>query len=355
MSAGVPETLARILGDALGPLAARLQADGAEAILEEAGLRLPAGALATGAVPQGLQAAAAACAALPDAVAALVAAIAADDATAILQAATQVGQRIVQAGTAFAQVGSGIDATVQATAGLTPAQKARLGAAARALPERLLGLALIDWVSARAPTVKSTLELAGLFDDTPVPGDPADPSLPPHRERRVRFDRIAPLLSDPGRHLRDLYGFGRPDFDGLELLGRLKRMLDRPDGETLLIAAPGQPAALEAFVFRLAVEPGAMPGLRLRVRIPAEKDVDVAQPLGGPWSATASARARFAGGLEMVIDPETGVHVAPPAADAAVDLAFGLAARNPDGAPMVLLGGASGSRLELGEIRRGCR
>ena len=90
-------------------------------------------------MPQGLQAAAAACAALPDAVAALVAAIAADDAAAILQAATQVGQRIVQAGTAFAQLGAGIDATVQATAGLTPAQKARLGAAARRCPSGCSG------------------------------------------------------------------------------------------------------------------------------------------------------------------------------------------------------------------------
>ena len=98
MSAGVLEAFARILGDALAPLADRLQAEGAEEVLEELGLRLPTGTLGGGSVPQGLQAAAAACAALPEAVAALVAAITGGNEAAILQAASQLGQRIVQAG-----------------------------------------------------------------------------------------------------------------------------------------------------------------------------------------------------------------------------------------------------------------
>ena len=63
------EAVARILGDALSPLATRLQGDETAETLEQLGLRLP---LSTGGVTQGLQASATACSQLPAAVAALI-------------------------------------------------------------------------------------------------------------------------------------------------------------------------------------------------------------------------------------------------------------------------------------------
>ncbi len=341
------ETLARVVGDALSPLAERLEGDQAEEVLEQLGLRLPAGALGSGALPQALQASAAACAQLPDAVVALIDAIGGGDDNALIAAAAALGQRIVQAGVAFGQLGTAIDGVVQGTAGLTAAQKARLGAVAAALPERLLHLALITWIEDRHPALKGGLSLAGLFDDTPIPADPADASLSPHRLQQVRFDRIGSLVSDPSQHLSDIYGFGRPDFDGLELFRRLKQLVDQPDAEAILIEAPGQPAALEAFIFRVAVEPGAVPGLRLRVRVSAERDFDLSVPITGPWSTTANSSARFDSGVELALHPQTGVRIEPPAAAAAITVAFGFVAENSDGTPMILIGQPGGSRLEL--------
>jgi hypothetical protein len=345
--AGVLEALARIVGDALAPLAERLQGPQAEQVLDQLGLRLPGGTLGGGAIPQRLQASAQACTQLPPAVTELVDAVTAGDEEAIIGAALQVALRIGAAGDALAQLGSAIDAAVQGAAGLTPAQKARLGAEAAKLPERLLHLTLISYVEKRQPAVKSGFDLAGLFDDVPVPGDPVDASLPPHRLQRIRFDRLTPLLSDPAQHLSDLYGFGAAGFDGLELFRRLKMLLDAPDFEPILIEAPGQPAVLEAFMFRLAVEPGPIPGLRLRVRVPAQKNVEVSVPLGGPWSATASSTARFEGGIELLLHPTNGVRIEPPTANASIDAAFGLKAENADGTQMILIGKAGGSRLEL--------
>ena len=88
---GPLETLARILGDALSPLEARLQGDQVEDTLAQLGLRLPPGALASGALPAALEAAATACANLPASVAALVAAIGGSD-TAMIAAAAEIGR-----------------------------------------------------------------------------------------------------------------------------------------------------------------------------------------------------------------------------------------------------------------------
>jgi hypothetical protein len=346
-NAGPLEALIRIVGEALGPLERRLQGDGLETVLDELGLRLPAGALSAGNVGQALQASAGACAQLPDVVAQLVSAIDAGDDGAMLSAAASVGQRIVQAVTAFTQLSTALDQAIQGAGGLTPAQIERLGDAARAIPERLVHLAMISYLDERAPAVKSGLALAGLIDDTPVPADPADPTTPPHTLARVRFDRIATLVSDPAGLLEDLYHFGLPSFDGAELFARVKDLVDFPDHEAVVITAPGMPPALDAYVFRLAPTTDTVPGLRIRLRQAAEKDLDLHLPLAGVWSADASAQARFEGGLELELHPDGQVHIAPPVANASVSFAFGVSAAHADGSPIILLGQVGGSRLEL--------
>ena len=55
---GLTETLARLLGDALSPLAQRLQGNGVEEVIEQLGLRLPSGSLSSGNVTAALQASA---------------------------------------------------------------------------------------------------------------------------------------------------------------------------------------------------------------------------------------------------------------------------------------------------------
>ncbi len=346
-NAGPLETLARLVGEALAPLEHRLQGDGLETVLDELGLRLPAGALTAGDVGQALQACAGTCAQLPDAVAGLVSAIDAGDDGAMLSAAATLGERIVQAVAAFAHLAAALDQTIQGAGGLTPAQTARLREAAQAVPERLLHLALISYLSDTMPSVKNALALVGLIDDTPVPADPADPTAPPRRLSRVRFDRIGPLVSGPADMLRDLYGFGRADFDGAELFARVKDMVDFPDHEAVVITAPGMPPALDAYVVRLALTGDAVPGLRVRLRQAAEKDLDLTIPLSGPWSAEASAQARFEGGLELVLHPDGQVHIEPPLAAASLTFAVGVRAAHADGTPMILIGQAGGSRLEL--------
>jgi hypothetical protein len=343
---GVLEALVAIVGEALAPFAERLQGDKAKDTLEQLGLRLPDSMFGAG-VADKIAEAATACSQLPEAVAELVAAVDAGDTGPIVEKAIALGTLIVRAGTAFAEFGTTLDASIQGSGGLSAAQKARLGAIAQKLPERFLHLALISYVEERQPRVKGALEIAGLFDGVEQPVDPADPSAPPFKEIQVRFDRLGTLLSNPAQHLKDVYGFGTAGFDGIDLFKRIKAMVDQPDSIAMLIDMPGQPAALEAYLFRLAVVPGAIPSLSTRLRIPAEKDFEVAVPLAGPWSATVNSKAKFQGGIELLLHPETGLSIAPPSAAASLDIAFGLKAENPEGGPMVLIGRANGNRLEL--------
>ncbi|MBF6222799.1 hypothetical protein IU479_32455 [Nocardia abscessus] len=346
-NAGPIETFVRALGAALSPLAQRLAGDGAEQVLEEIGLRLPNGTLAGGAVAGALQSAAGACGQLPQAVAALTDAIEADDDTAMIIAAAGLARLNAQVGVAFGRLGSALDGAVQSAAGLTPAQRVRLSAIARAAPERLIHRALVSYVADRLPGIKGVLEISGVLDDSAVPGDPADPSIPPHHFARLRADRLGTLLRSPAEHLEQLYGFGRADFDGLELFRRLQAVLDRPDATPILLTAPGMPAALEAFLFRVAVEPGPLPGLRIRLRTTAAKDIDVEEPVAGPWSSTMRSTSRFESGIELVLHPENGMRLESPAAAASLTLAAGTEAGGADGKPMILIGQAKGSRLEV--------
>jgi hypothetical protein len=349
---GVLEALASLLGQALGPFAERLEGDQAQATLEQLGLRLPDSIFGAG-VSDKIAAAATACSQLPQGVADLVTAVEAGDTGPIIEKAVALGVLVVRAGAAFGELGTTLDGAIQAHGGLTAQQKARLGAIAQKLPERFLHLALIAYVEDRQPKVKGALEIAGLFDDVAQPADPADPSAPPFFEKQVRFDRLGTMLSNPLQHLKDVYGFGNPGFDGLDLLKRVKALVDQQDSISMLIDVPGQPAALEAYLFRIGVVPGPLPSLSTRVRVPAEKDLGFAVPIAGPWSVTVDSKARFEGGVEFLLHPTDGLSIAPPTATVSLDMKFGLKAENADGSPIVLIGRPEGNRLAIQRFKAG--
>lgn len=338
------DALVRIVGDALSPLANRLQGEQAEVTMEQLGLRLP---LSDSGVLQELQSSAVACSQLPAAVAAVIDAAARGDDNALITAIKNLIELITRIGIAFAQLGSALDTVIQSDGSLSQTQKARLRGIVEKLPERLLNLALISYVEDRQPAVKGALELAGLFDDTLIIADPMDPSLSGHRFKQVRFDRIAPLFFNPEQYLKTLYGFGSPGFDGVELFRRIKQVVDRPDAEVLIIEAPGLPIALEAWQFRMEAVPGATPALRIRLRVPAQKDLDISEHLAGPWFGTVTSSARFESGIEFLLHPTQGLQIEPPPSAVSIDMALGIKAENTNHSPMILFGQINGSRVEL--------
>jgi hypothetical protein len=350
---GTLETLARIAGETLRPLEQRLAPDAVDGLFESLGLRLPDGFLAQPPLPAALTATIGGAAQLGPALTDLAAALAGSNAALIVARGAVVIQRIAVTLDGIRQLATGLDQVAQAFPGLTAAQRARLQAEALALPGRLVNQRVVEWIDERAPGLVLALALSGLVDDVPTPGMAGDPTAPSFDRRTLRLDRLGAFVSNPRQYLESVFGWGRPDFDGLELFRRIKAYVDEPDLEAAIITAPGQPPILEAFVFRLAVDPSkSPPGLILRVRRQATEDFEAVVPLLDGWSLVIGTTGRFEAGLEGTIRPDGSVALRPPSGNASLGLRA--AVRVGDGTtPMVLLGQAGASRIEMTQFQLG--
>src|SRR4051794_7734239 len=206
---GTFEQIAMLLGEALTPLAERLQPDKALDTLGELGIALPPDTL-TPAFRTALGSAATAAGDLPALVESLVTSIEAD-----------AGGLAIGADAVFLaeKVGVIIDASVTIAdriANLPPVPGLTAGevdAFAGALPGRLLELLLIDNIRLRIPTLAAVLELIGVISTDTLNAGSTDPVKPEVKVSRLRFDRIGDLFSSPEDLFEELYGWGGPGFD----------------------------------------------------------------------------------------------------------------------------------------------
>jgi hypothetical protein len=341
---GTLELIARELATALTPLEQQLAAGNAEAFLRELGIVLP-GAFGQAADAVGDTAVRAA--ALVPLVADLVAAIEAEDGDAIVRALLPLLTAIAQLVDAIRTLEPAFTAALAAASGLSPAQKAYLQDQIAALPGRLLDRMVIDYLEARFSGLAAALTTMRIIDDVLDPGDLTDPVKPPLRRRELRLDRLVTLVTAPDAYLDDAYHFGRPDFDGMLLFKPLADFLDSIDFAVDLLIPPGAPPILEAYVLRLSTDPATSPpNLTARLRVPASQDVSLTIPLGGAWSFVITVGARFDAGIGVDVTPAFELRLVPPTGSITVDAAIGLKAEHPP-QPMILLGQAGGSRLEL--------
>jgi hypothetical protein len=94
----------------------------------------------------------------------------------------------------------------------TPDYLARTGIAGQFFP-RLFDLVVVRTVASLAPPVLAAAAVAGIVELQPYPADPVN-FRSEHLRHVVRWDRLAVLLTDPVRLLREVYGWGSPDFSG---------------------------------------------------------------------------------------------------------------------------------------------
>jgi hypothetical protein len=320
-------------------------ADGnAEAFLRELGIVLPG---AFGQAEAAVENTAVKAGALVPLVTALVDAIEAEDGAAIVQAGLPLLGGIRDLINAISALEPAFTAALAAAAGLSPAQRTYLQGEITALPGRLLEWMVIEYLENRSSGLASALAMFRIIDDVLDPGDPADPVKPPLLRRALRLDRLVTMLTSPSAYLDDAFHFGRPDFDGLLLFNPLADLLDSFELAVDLLVPPGMPPILEAYVLRLSSDPAASPpSLTAQLRVPAAQDVSLTIPLGGAWSFVIGIGARFDAGLGVEVSPPFQLRLIPPTGSITATASVGLTAQHPP-APLVLLGQAGGSRLEL--------
>ena len=347
---GTLEVIAQELAIALAPLEQRLTGPHADQFLADLGVRLPGGyasaasAISTTAVKA---------AALPPLVIKLVVAIEAEDARAILGASVPLLQAVAQVIDAVAALEPALEAAVSTAAGLTAEQRAHLEQQVVELPARLLEWLLIEYIERRSAAVLTALKLLGIVSEVTVPAVQGDPVRPAQLRRSLRLDRFVTMLTAPEDYLRAAFRFGEPDFDGMALFEPLAAFLESLELAVDLLTPPGAPPILEAYVLRLQADQSVTPpDLTATVRIPATRDVAFTIPLGELWSITVTVGARFEAGIAARISFPLEIRITPPSGSAAVELDVDLAAHKPTG-PMILLGEAGGSRLELSKFSAG--
>lgn len=350
-SAGTLELVSRELGLVLAPLQTRVAGDGVEALIASLGLRLPPGLSQVATLAGALSSTATGAAVLPAQVSALVAAIDADDLEQILGSGQALTESILATVRGLSGIAEALEAVGDSFAGLAAADRAQIRDFARELPDRLLNLLLVEYLATKSPQLLQGLRLAGIVEIARHPGDPANPLRPPYLRKTVHFERCLTLLTDPAEHLRAVYGWGDPDFDGLMLFGLLKEFLDREFELPAEILQPaGLPATLEAYLVALQVTRDLPPGLRVDFRFPATQDFDRRYPLGSSWELEVDTRARFVADLAAVVRPPLTLHFNPPSGAGNIALTLGVG-RQASAGPLVLLGKAGGSRLEVGDLR----
>ncbi len=243
------------------------------------------------------------------------------------------------------------------------------------LPRRLLDYLLVRYLRSDHPRVAAALEVLGATGQTFVPAGAYNPDF---YLITVRWERVQRALTDPHSIMADEYAWGSVAFHDDLLLERLNGLLwlFGVTGSTVDETDTADPAAPPPPQFQLPLYSASLElpgegytgigvGLRLRRSDdPADPDnaglalvpyvdgsASTELPLREGWGLILMA-ALSAEGLEIILRPATGVELA---ADASISGAAGVTlARHGDVlGPIVLLGDAQGTRLEIAEVSVG--
>ena len=90
---------------------------------------------------------------------------------------------------------------------------------------RFWDLAIIHLAAGVAPGAVSLGVLLGVFEFKYMPADPAIFQVE-HIRQVVHWDRLGTLFTDPADLMRDVYGWGTPDFKGNLLVGNIARLME---------------------------------------------------------------------------------------------------------------------------------
>lgn len=257
----------------------------------------------------------------------------------------------------------------------TPEYLGATGIADELFP-RLADVVTIHAVGSFVPAGVAVGTLLGLFEFTQLPADPAIFQVE-HVRQVVRWDRFSTLLTDPAGVLREVYGWGTPEFDGNRLVANLGRALEwiaaeidvrrlPPDLEERLAGRPvpeaeAAPATqllvsldkglgfdafdvgLSLFALRASAPGGTDGGIGLSPY--ASGTAEASFPISDTVALVPSSVADLQGGLTLLLragrDPDlrTGVLQPPGEGEAPASFGLGLRAAAPAGGRLTLFTG----------------
>lgn len=344
------EAIARELAEALRTLGPRLGGGVVGGLVAELGHDLPGEIAEAGAVVDRAAALSGAATGLGPLITALTEAVDARDPVAAVVAGEVLLTATHEVFDGITALASALDAATAAAEDLPPERRDELRAFAATFARRLLDHLVVAYLTEKAPAVTAALGVLGLLDRESRPGDDTHPA---HVRHTLRLHRLPGLLADPAATGREVYGWGTAGFDGLDLLGRLQRLVEEIYGEATLIVPPDGSPVLEAFLFNVAVDDEAdPPGLVASLRFPATEDVRTTYPLAGSWRLEVDAAARFVADVAAVISPPLRFDLTPPGGTVAAEVTARLVGERP-GDTVTLLNAGPFARLVARRVTAG--
>jgi hypothetical protein len=348
-AAGTLELAARELGNLLAPLEQKLSPGEVVPFFAELGLQFPPALTAQAGLMTALGQGAAAAAALPPLVVQLIAAIDADNAAQAIKKGVEI---IDAARTAITRLDAVATALNAIGGGLPGVSASDIAAFSATLATRIVEYLVLSHLEGYFPLSLEVLRVAGVAEFAEVPAVAGDPTKPAHTTRRLHFDRLGPLLSDPVAALKGQLGWGEPAFDGQELLRRLHDLLFTLSIPATLEPIPAGGGKKKLRVLLLSIAPDATttpPGLTATLAIDLGNDFGLSIPFILPgWTLGFDAAGQFDASTAIGFTPPDRIRVIPPAGAVSGTLETSLTAGFPQPQPaLVLLGKAGGTRLEV--------
>jgi hypothetical protein len=81
-----------------------------------------------------------------------------------------------------------------------------------------------NYLEYKNPAVFAILHLLGIIDESVIQSN-GSPSRIDYRRTEIHWDRLVSILQDPSALIREIYGWGKNDFDHQKLLQRLERII----------------------------------------------------------------------------------------------------------------------------------
>jgi hypothetical protein len=341
---GTLESIGAALGHLLASIEERLSQGQVLLLFAELGMQFPEELETKSAFMDALEKTSNSAGLLPDALIAMANAIEAEDQGAIISRGLELFNLIKDIILSVESVATELKNVGGTLPGVDPGD---VTAFANELPTRLIDYLVIRNLEA-VPVLAETLEGIGAIGRQDI--------ISPEFEftkRELKLDDLLAFLQSPGERLKELYSWGAPDFDGLQILQKLENFLVS-NGLPAIVVTSGPLPILDAVFGEISAKTDIDPkGLMILINEPIGFD-NTTPIIQDDWKLEFVFNGQLTPNVQIIIQPNGNVTFQPPSGELQGGAAITWTGGRQDGEPYILLGEVSGSRIEVKQfIARG--